>query len=97
MEKLPEFNAEEDIEEWLEVFECRAACVKIMSERTKIQWCRSVIGSVGRRILRDLPEGSGWTEAKEELRRFLVRGIPVQVCGRRFEGTKQEGSATGKS
>ena len=35
MEKLPEFNAEEDIEEWLEVFECRAACAKITNEKTK--------------------------------------------------------------
>ena len=37
MEKLLEFNAKEDIEEWLEVFECRAACVKITNEKTKIQ------------------------------------------------------------
>ena len=67
MEKLPEFNAEEDIEEWLEILECRAACAKITNERTKIQWCRSVIRSVGRRILKGLPERGGWDEAKEEL------------------------------
>ena len=67
MEKLPEFNAEEDIEEWLEGFECRAACAKITNEKTKIQWCRSVIVSVGRHILKGLPERGGWDEAKEEL------------------------------
>ena len=32
MEKLLEFNAEEDIEEWLEIFKCRAACAKITNE-----------------------------------------------------------------
>ena len=74
MEKLPEFNAEEDNEEWLEIFECRAACGKITTERTKIQWCRSVVGSVGRRILKGLPERGGWNEAKEELRRYLGEG-----------------------
>ena len=64
MEKLPESNAEEDIEEWLEIFECTEACAKITNERTKIQWCRSVIGSVGRRILKGLPERGGWNEAR---------------------------------
>ena len=54
MEKLPEYHAEEDIEEWLEIFECHAACSKISNEKTKIQWCKSVIGGVGRRILEGL-------------------------------------------
>ena len=71
MEKLPEYNAEEDIEEWPEIFECRAACSKITNEKTKIQWCRSVIGRVGRRILKGLLEGSSWEEAKQKLRRYL--------------------------
>ena len=48
MDKLPESNAEEDIEEWIEVFECRAACSKVKDDKTKIQWCKSVIGNVGR-------------------------------------------------
>ena len=42
--KVAKFNAEEDIEDWLEIFGCRAACSKITNEKTKIQWCRSVIG-----------------------------------------------------
>ena len=50
------------------------ACAKITNEKTKIQWCRSVIGSVGRRILKGLPERGGWAEAKEELRRYLGEG-----------------------
>ena len=60
MEKLPEFNGEEYIEDWLEIFECRAACSKITNEKTKIQWCRSVIGGVVRRILKGLSERSSW-------------------------------------
>ena len=58
MEKLSEFNAEEEIEEWIEVFQCRAACLKVKDDKTKIQWCKSVIGNVGRRILKGLPEGA---------------------------------------
>ena len=65
MEKLPEFNAEEDIEEWLELFEYRVACAKITNEKTIIQWCRSVIGSVGRCILKGLSEGGGWVRQKK--------------------------------
>ena len=74
MEKLPEYQAEEDIEEWLEIFECRAACSNISNEKTNIQWCKSVIGGVGRRILKGLEEGSSWEEVKQELRRFLGEG-----------------------
>ena len=54
MNKLPKFNGDEDIE----VFECRAVCSKVKDDKTKIQWCRSAIGKVGRRILKGLPEGA---------------------------------------
>ena len=74
MEKLPEYQAEEDIKKWLEIFECHAACSKISNEKTKIQWCNSAIGGVGRRILKGLEEGSSWEKAKQELRRFLGEG-----------------------
>ena len=43
MVKLPEFNVEEHIEEWIEVFKCRAACSKVKDDKTKIHWCKSVI------------------------------------------------------
>ena len=74
MDKLPELNAEEDIEEWIEVFECRAACSKVKDDKTKIQWCKSVIGHVGRRIIKGLPEGAQWRQAKVELRKIFGRG-----------------------
>ena len=89
MEKLPEFNAEEDIEEWLDIFECRAACAKITNEKTKIQWCWSVIGGVGRCILKSLLEGSNWDEAKQELRRYLGEVDPRATAWsklRRYQG-----------
>ena len=86
MEKLLEFNAEEDIEEWLEVFECRSACAKITNEKIKIQWCRSVIGSIGRRILKGLPERGGWAEAKEELRRYLGEGDSRAAAWKKLRG-----------
>ena len=41
MDKLPEFNAEEDIEEWIEVLECKAAYSKVKDDKTKIQWCNT--------------------------------------------------------
>ena len=84
MEKLPEYQAEEDIEEWLEIFECCAACSKISNKKTKIQWCKSVIGGVGRRILKGLKEGSSWEEAKQDLRRFLGEGDSCAVAWKKL-------------
>ena len=72
--KIPEYHAEEYIEEWMAIFVCLAACSKISNEKTKIQWCKSVIWGVGRRILKGLEEGNSWEEAKQELRRFLGEG-----------------------
>ena len=68
MDKLPEFNAEEDIEEWIEVFECRAAYSKVKDDKTKIQWCKSVIGNVGRRILKGGSVGTRQDRAAEVFR-----------------------------
>ena len=75
MDKLPEYHAEEDIKDWLEVFECRTACSKVTDDKIKIQWCRSVVGSVERRILKSLDDWVSWAAAKEELRKYLGRRI----------------------
>ena len=69
MDRLQEFNAEEDIEEWIEVFECGAACSKVKDDKVKIQWCKSVIGNVGHHIIKGLPEGAQWRQAKVELQK----------------------------
>ena len=80
MEKLLEFNVSEDIEEWIEVSECRAACPKVKDEKTKNQWCRSVIGYVDRIILKGLPDGAQWRIAKEELRKYLGEDSPKMAA-----------------
>ena len=51
MEKLEEFNPDQQsLEDWIEAFEARAACTGNVQGARKVQWCRSVIGSVGRKI-----------------------------------------------
>ena len=96
LEKLLEFNAEENIEEWLEIFECRAACSRITNERTKIQWCRSVIGSVGRHILKGLSERDGWDEAKQELRRYLGEGDSRAAAWKKLHSYQAKGKCYGE-
>ena len=96
MDKLPEFNAEEDTEEWIEVSECRAACSKVKDDKTKIQWCKSVIGSVGRRIIKGLPEGAQWRQAKVELRRYLGEDDPKSAAWKKLRGYRPKVSALGK-
>ena len=91
MDKLPEFNSEEDIEEQIEMFECRAACSKVKEDIIKIQWCRSVIGNVGRRILKGLPDGAQWRQAKAELRKYLGENDPKSAAWKRIRGYKAKG------
>ena len=86
MDKLPEFTSEEDIEEWIEVFECRAACSKVKDDKTKIQWCRSVIGNVGRRIQKGLADWAQWRQAKAELRKYLGEDNPKYAAWKRLRG-----------
>ena len=93
MDKLPEFNSEE----WIEVFECRAACFKAKDDKTKIQWCRSVIGNVGRRIFKGLTDGAKWRQAKAELRKYLGEDNPKSVAWKRLRGYKAKGKCSGKS
>ena len=64
MDKLPEFNAEEDFEEWIEAFECRPDYSKVKDDKTKVQWRKNVIGNLSRRILKGLPERAQWRHAK---------------------------------
>ena len=84
MYNLPEYQAEEDIEDWLEVLECHAACPKVRGDGTKIQCCRSVVGSVGRRILRSLDDRVSWAAAKEELRNYLGEENPREAAWKKL-------------
>ena len=47
---------------------------------TKIQWCRSVIGSVGCRIIKGLPDGAQWGQVKAELRKYLGKDNPKSAA-----------------
>ena len=96
MDRLLEFNSEEDIEEWIEVFECRAACSKVKDDKTRIQWCRSVIGSVGSRIIKGLPDGAQWGQVKAELRKYLREDNPKSAAWKRLRGYKAKGRWFGK-
>ena len=96
MDKLPEFNSEEDIEEWIEVFECRAACSKVKDDKTRIQWCRNVIESVGRKIIKGLPDGAQWGQVKAELRKYLGEDNPKSTAWERHRGYKAKGKCFGE-
>ena len=78
------------------MFECRAACAKITNEKTKIQWCKSVIGSVGRHILKGLPKRSGWIEAKEELRMFLGERDTRAAAWKKLQVYQARGKCSGE-
>ena len=91
MDKLLEFNSEEDTEEWIEVFECRTACSKVKDNKAKNQRCRSIIGNVGRRILKGLPVGAQWGQAKAELRKYLREDNPKSATWKRLRGYKAKG------
>ena len=77
------------------MFECRAACSKVKDDKTKIQWRRSVIGSVGRRIIKWLPDGSQWGQVKSELRKYLGKDNPKSAAWKRLRGYKVKGKCFG--
>ena len=62
------------------MFECRAACSKVKDDKTKIQLWRSVIGHVGCKILKGLPVGAQWGQAKAELRKYLGEDNPKSAA-----------------
>ena len=96
MDKLPEFNSEEDIEEWIEVFECRASCSKDKDDKSKIQWCRSVIVNVGHMILKGIPDVAQWKQVKTKLRKYLGEGNPKSAAWKRLKGYKAKGKCFGE-
>ena len=96
MDKLPEYHVEEDIEGWLEVFACRAACSKVKDDKSKIQWCHSVVGSVWRRILKSLDDQVSWATAKEELRKYLSEENPREAACKKLRRYKGKGKSFGE-
>ena len=96
MDKSPEYHAEEDIEDWLELFECRAACSKVKDDKTQIQWCHSVVGSVGRRILKSLDDRASWATSKEELWKYPREENPRKAAWKKLHRYKGKGKSFGE-
>ena len=97
MEKLQEFTPDsQSVEDWLEEFEARADCLNIVSNDKKVKWCKSVIGGVGRKILKNLPPGANWNDVKQELRRFLGEEDSRTQAWRKLKQYKAEGKSLGE-
>ena len=97
MDKLQEFSSEnQTLEEWLEVFEARAACVDITNNAKLIRWCISLVGSAGRKVLKSLPARSTWEEAKEALIRYLGEEDPQAAAWQKLKHYKGEGKMLGE-
>ena len=78
------------------MFECRAACSKVKDDKTKIQWCRSVIGSMVCRIIKELPDGAQWGQVKAELRKYLDEDNPKSAAWKRLRSYNAKGKCFGE-
>ena len=97
MEKLEEFNPDtQSVEDWLEGFEARATCSGITNLNRKFAWCKSVIGSTGRKILWNLADGATWEEAKGELKRFLGEEDSRAEAWKKLQHYKADGKSLGE-
>ena len=63
---------------------------------TQIQWCRRVVGSVGRRILKSLVDRVSWATAKEELRKYLGEKNPREAAWKKLHRYKGKGKSFGE-
>ena len=97
MEKLGELDTDsQSVEDWLETFEARADCLGIHQTDRKIKWCKSVIGGVGRKILKNLPPRASWEDATQELKRFLGEEDSQSVAWRKLRRYRAEGKPFGE-
>ena len=97
MEKLGELDTDsQSVEDWLENFEARADCLGIHQTDRKIKWCKSVIGGVGRKILKNLPPRASWEDVTQELRRFLGEEDSQSVAWKKLRRYKAEGKPLGE-
>ena len=78
------------------MFECRAACSKVKDDKSKIHWCRSLIGNVGWRIIKGLPDGAQWRQAKAKLRKYPGEDNPKSAAWKRLRGHKAKDKCFGE-
>ena len=89
MEKVEEYRVEVDnIEEWIDGFEARLEALNIRDNQKKIKWCKAVIGSVGRGILKNADPTLSWDEIKTELLRYLGEEDSRAAAWRRLKHYK---------
>ena len=100
MEKVEEFRVTEDtIEDWIEGLEARLDALNIRDNGKKIKWCKAVIGTVGRGILKNVDPQYNWDQVKQELFRYFGEDDSKAAAWRKLKsyraGTKTLGEIAG--
>ena len=89
MEKIDEYKVEVDtIDDWLDEFDARLDAVNIRDNGKKIKWCKAVIGSVGRGVLKNVDPNFTWDQVKGELKRYLGEEDTRAAAWRRLKHYK---------
>ena len=97
MEKINEFKVEVDtIDDWLDEFDARLVAVNIRDNAKKVNWCRAVIGSAGRGVLKNVDPNLTWDQVKAELRRYLGEEDNRAAAWRRLKYYKAADKSLGE-
>ena len=97
MEKINEYKVEVDtIDDWLDEFDATLEAVNIRDNGKKIKWCRAVIGSVGRGVLKNVDPNFNWDQVKGELRRYLGEEDNRAAAWRRLKHYKAGDKSLGE-
>ena len=97
MEKIGEFKVEVDtIDDWLDEFDARLVAVNIRDNAKKVNWCRAVIGSAGRGVLKNVDPNLTWDQVKAELRRYLGEEDNRAAAWRRLKYYKAADKSLGE-
>ena len=97
MEKINEFKVEiGTIDDWLDEFDARLVAVNIRDNAKKVNWCRAVIGSAGRGVLKNVDPNLTWDQVKAELRRYLGEEDNRAAAWRRLKYYKAADKSLGE-
>ena len=97
MEKINEYKVEVDtIDDWLDEFDARLVAVNIRDNAKKVNWCRAVIGSAGRGVLKNVDPNLTWDQVKGELRRYLGEEDNRAAAWRRLKYYKAADKSLGE-
>ena len=97
MEEIKEFKVEVDtIDDWLDGFEARLEALDIRADNRKVKWCKAVIGTVGRGILKNTDPNRTWDQIKDELKRYLGEEDSRTAAWRNLKYYKGENKTLGE-